>query len=70
MENDKDKDSILESSLVALDAYINLGQAYIENMSFTKESVHFAFIIEKMKDEIDKLRPHFDIINYNDNIVE
>lgn len=61
-----EKEAAMDSAIVALDSYIHLGLAYIEENINSKESVHLTLLLEKMRDEINKLRPYFDVIDYVD----
>ena len=59
-----EKEAAMDSAIIALDSYIHLGLAYIEENINSKESVHLTLLLEKMKDEINKLRPYFEVIDY------
>ncbi|MBP3821711.1 hypothetical protein J6G99_08745 [bacterium] len=59
---EKGKEGITEDVLVALKNYIEVTSKYSEEFSDNKPLYRICFMLDKMEEELDKLKPYYDVL--------
>lgn len=62
IEKEKIKNSTIEDAIISLNSYIKIANSYVQDNLQNKEILHMGLIIDKMEEEMDKIRPYFDAI--------
>ena len=62
IEKEKIKISTIEDAIISLNSYIKIANSYVQDNLQNKEILHMGLIIDKMEEEMDKIRPYFDAI--------
>lgn len=62
IEKEKIKNSTIEDAIISLNSYVKIANSYVQDNLQNKEILHMGLLIDKMSEEIDKIRPYFDAI--------
>lgn len=66
IEKEKIKNTTIEDAIISLNSYIKIADSYVQDNIKCKEILHIGLLIDKMTEEMDKIRPYYDAINFND----